>query len=150
MDRTVSPLAEIQKVPEETLILLAGPPGAGKSRFCDQVVLNDVAMEKPVIFVTTEQRPRQVVTRLGERGLGEPAPEAVSFVDAYSQTVGVESPERPDTIFANCVDLNSISIATTKLQERMGRRGILLAFDSLTSPYLLSGAEVTRFIRPFL
>jgi len=113
-------------------------------------VLNGLAMDKPVIFVTTEQRPPQVISLLREKGLGEPTPEAVSFVDAYSQTVGVETPDRPDAIYANCMDLNSISIAVTKLQERMGRSGILLAFDSLTSPYLLSGAEVTRFMRLFL
>jgi predicted hydrocarbon binding protein len=114
------------------------------------VVLNSIAMDQPVIFVTTEQRPNQVLTRLSERGLGESAPEAMSFVDAYSDTVGVESPERADTIRANCLDLNSISIATTRLQERIGRRGILLALDSLTSPYLLAGAEVIRFVRLFL
>jgi len=87
---------------------------------------------------------------LRERGLGEAAPEVMAFVDAYSDTVGVERPERADTIRANCLDLNSISIATTRLQERMGRKGILLALDSLTSPYLLSGAEVIRFVRLFL
>jgi predicted hydrocarbon binding protein/KaiC/GvpD/RAD55 family RecA-like ATPase len=148
-DRGLS-LAEIREVPRESLVLLAGPPGAGKSDLCDQVVLNSIAMDKPVIFVTTEQRPGQVVTRLRNRGLGESAPEVMSFVDAYSDTVGVESPEQADTIRANCLDLNSISITTTRLQERMGRTGILLAFDSLTSPYLLSGAEVTRFMRLFL
>ncbi len=47
-------LAEMQEVPEGTLILLAGPPGAGKSTFCHQVVLNGLAMDKPVIFVTTQ------------------------------------------------------------------------------------------------
>jgi predicted hydrocarbon binding protein/KaiC/GvpD/RAD55 family RecA-like ATPase len=150
MEKRGLSLAEIQEVPQNTLILLAGPPGAGKSTFCDQVVLNGLAMDKPVIFVTTEQRPSQVATRLRERGLGESSPEVMSFVDAYSQTVGVETPERPDTTYANCMDLNSISIATTKLQERMGQRGILLVFDSLTSPYLLSGPEVTRFMRLFL
>jgi predicted hydrocarbon binding protein len=41
-------------------------------------------------------------------------------------------------------------MATTKLQERMGQKGILLAFDSLTSPYLFNGAEVVKFIRLFL
>jgi predicted hydrocarbon binding protein len=46
--------------------------------------------------------------------------------------------------------LNSISIATTRLQERVGRKGILLAFDSLTSPYLFSGPEVIKFMRLFL
>jgi predicted hydrocarbon binding protein/KaiC/GvpD/RAD55 family RecA-like ATPase len=150
MERRPLSLADIQEVPRESLILLAGPPGAGKSGLCDQVVLNSIAMDKPVIFVTTEQRPGQVLARLTERGLGETAPEAVSFVDAYSQTVGVESPERPDTIYANSMDLNSISVAATKLQERMGRSGILLVFDSLTSPYLFSGAEVARFMRLFL
>jgi predicted hydrocarbon binding protein/KaiC/GvpD/RAD55 family RecA-like ATPase len=148
-DRGLS-LAEIREVPRESMVLLAGPPGAGKSGLCDQVVLNGIATDEPVIFVTTEQRPGQVLARLSERGLGESAPEVMSFVDAYSETVGVESPERADTIRANCLDLNSISIATTRLQERMGRRGILLALDSLTSPYLLTGAEVIRFVRLFL
>jgi len=150
MERRALSLADIQEVPKESLVLLAGPPGAGKSGFCDQVVLNGVATDKPVIFVTTEQRPAQVVTRLSEKGLGEAAPKVVSFVDAYSQTVGVETPERPHTTYANCMDLNSISIATTKLQERIAQRGILLAFDSLTSPYLFSGAEVIKFMRLFL
>jgi len=150
MEKRGLSLAEIQEVPRNSLILLAGPPGAGKSDFCHQVVLNGLAMDRPVIFVTTEQRPAQVVGLLKERGLGRPSPGALRFVDAFSQTVGVEAPERPDTIDANCMDLNSISIATTRLQERMGERGILLAFDSLTSPYLLGGAEVIRFMRLFL
>jgi predicted hydrocarbon binding protein/KaiC/GvpD/RAD55 family RecA-like ATPase len=143
-------LAEIQEVPKNSLILLSGPPGAGKSTFCHRAVLNGLAMDKPVIFVTTEKGPAEIVGLLRERGMGELAPAALSFVDAFDETVGVATPERPDTIHANCVDLNSISIATTRLQERMGQRGILLAFDSLTSPYLFSGAEVIKFMRLFL
>jgi len=143
-------LAEIQEVPRNSLILLAGPPGAGKSTFCHQVVLNSVAGERPVIFVTTEQTPSDVISLLRERGLGEPASGVVGFVDAFTETVGLTCTQRSDTLCANCVDLNSISIATTKLQERMGQRGMLLAFDSLTSPYLFSGAEVIKFMRLFL
>jgi predicted hydrocarbon binding protein/KaiC/GvpD/RAD55 family RecA-like ATPase len=148
-ERAVS-LHEIQEIPRHSLILLAGPPGAGKSAFCHQVVLNNVAMDRPVLFVTTGQHPGQVVTLLRESGLGEVAPGTLHFVDAFSQTVGVAAPERQDTLQANCMDLNSISIAITRLQERMGQRGMLLAFDSLTSPYLFSGAEVARFMRVFL
>jgi predicted hydrocarbon binding protein/KaiC/GvpD/RAD55 family RecA-like ATPase len=143
-------LADIQDTPKNSLILLAGPPGAGKSTFCHQVVLNSLAMDKPVIFVTTEQTPAGVTGLLRERGMGQTTPEMLSFVDAFSETVGVETSGGPDTIYANCTDLNSISIAATRLQERMGRKGILLAVDALTSPYLLSGAEVTRFMRLFL
>jgi CRP-like cAMP-binding protein/KaiC/GvpD/RAD55 family RecA-like ATPase len=143
-------LAEIQEIPRESLTLLLGPPGAGKSAFCHQVVLNSIAAKKPIIFITTEQSPSGVMRLLTEKGIGEPTSEVLSFVDAFSQTVGVETSDRPDTICADCADLNSISIATTRLQERMGQKGILLAFDSLTSPYLFSGAEVTRFMRLFL
>jgi predicted hydrocarbon binding protein/KaiC/GvpD/RAD55 family RecA-like ATPase len=143
-------LAELQELPKRSLLLLAGPPGAGKSTFCHQVVLNGLATDKPIILVTTEQTPAGVTGLLRERGLGQVTPEMLSFVDAFSETVGVETPGRPDTVYANCMDLNSMSIAATRLQERMGRKGILLAVDSLTSPYLLSGAEVTRFMRLFL
>ncbi|MGD2148592.1 MAG: ATPase domain-containing protein, partial [Anaerolineae bacterium] len=137
-------------IPRNSLILLSGPPGAGKSTLCHQVVLNGLAMDRPVIFVTTEQGPAEIAGVLRERGMGVPPPGALHFVDAFSRTVGVEAPERPDTTHANCMDLNSISIAITRLQERMGETRILLAFDSLTSPYLLSGTEVVRFMQLFL
>jgi predicted hydrocarbon binding protein len=52
----------------------------------------------------------------------------------------------PDTVAASCGDLTSLSIAISKLQERM-HENVLLIFDSLTSPYLLSGPEVVRFMR---
>jgi len=140
-------LGEIQEVPKESLILLAGPPGAGKSTFCHQVVLNGLAMDKPVIFVTTEHGPIEVIGLLKERGMGELLPGSLSFIDAFGETVGIKTLERPDTVGANCEDLNSISMAIAKLQERIGRRDILLSFDSLTSPYLFNKEEVFRFMR---
>ena len=147
MERRGLSLAEIQEIPKSNLILLAGSPGAGKSTFCQQAVLNGLAMDRPVIFVTTEHGPSEITDLLKERGVGEPPPGALSFVDAFGETVGATTPQRPDTVSANCEDLNSISMAITKLQERLGRRDVLLAFDSLTSPYLFNEKEVFRFMR---
>ena len=104
-------------------------------------------MDRPVIFVTTEHGPSEVIDLLRERGMGELPPKALSFVDAFGETVGATTPERPDTVGANCEDLTSISLAIAKLQERIGRRDILLVFDSLTSPYLFNEKEVFRFVR---
>jgi predicted hydrocarbon binding protein/KaiC/GvpD/RAD55 family RecA-like ATPase len=147
MEKRGLSLAEIQEVPKSNLILLAGPPGAGKSTFCHQVVLNGLAMDRPVIYVTTEHGPSEVTDLLKERGVGEPPPGALSFVDAFGETVGATTQARSDTISANCEDLNSISMAIAKLQERIGKRDIFLAFDSLTSPYLFNEKEVFRFMR---
>jgi KaiC/GvpD/RAD55 family RecA-like ATPase/predicted hydrocarbon binding protein len=150
MEKRGLSLAEIQELPRESLTLVVGPPGTGKSTFCREIVLNGIAAEKPVIFITTEQSSSAIAALLREKGMGEVTPGALGFVDAFAQTVGLAVSERPDSISANCVDLNSISMATTRLQERIGRKDIVLAFDSLTSPYLFSGVEVTKFMRLFL
>ena len=147
MEKRGPSLAEIQEVPKDSLILLAGPPGAGKSTFCYQVVLNSMAMDRPVIFVTTEHGPTEVIGLLREKGMEELPPGALSFVDAFGETVGVTTPKQPDTISANCEDLNSISMAIARQQQKIGKRDILLSFDSLTSPYLFNKEEVFRFIR---
>jgi predicted hydrocarbon binding protein/KaiC/GvpD/RAD55 family RecA-like ATPase len=147
MEKRVLPVAKIQEMPKESLILLAGPPGAGKSTFCHQVVLNGLAMEKPIVYITTEHGPSEVIGLLREKGLGELPPGSLSFIDAFGETVGATTPERFDTLSANCEDLNSISMAIDKLRQRIGKKDVLLAFDSLTSPYLFNEREIFRFIR---
>jgi predicted hydrocarbon binding protein/KaiC/GvpD/RAD55 family RecA-like ATPase len=143
-------LAKLQEPLEKSLMLLVGAPGVGKSAFCCQVILNSIAIDRPVIFVTSDRTPADVTELLRERGLGEPTPGILSFVDAFTETVGLRCVQQSDTICANCTDLNSLTIATTELQEKIGRRGILLVIDSLTSPYLFNGAEIIRFLRLFL
>jgi len=143
-------LAQLQEVPPKNMILLVGSPGAGKSTFCQQAALKSLAVDRPIIYVTTEYGPIDAERGLRERGLHEVEPGLLNFVDAYNETVGVSVSERPDTVYADCNDLSSIDIAISKLAERIGRRDILLVFDSLTSPYLFSGSEILRFMRQTL
>jgi len=141
-------LAKIQEPPDKCLTLLAGAPGAGKSTFCHQVVLKSIAADRPVIFVTSEQSPAEVIELLREMGIAEMV--GLNFVDAFTEIVGLTCTQRSDTVCANCADLNSLSIAITKLQERTCQKGTLLVLDSLTSPYLFSDMEVVKFMRLFL
>jgi KaiC/GvpD/RAD55 family RecA-like ATPase len=131
-------LSEIQRIPKDSLILLAGPPGAGKSDFCHQVVLNGLAMDRPTVFVTTDQGPAEVIDLLEQKGMGRAPAGMLWFVDAFGETVGATAPGRKDTVGANCEDLNSITMAIVKLRQRIGRRNLLFAFDSLTHrfPYV--------------
>jgi predicted hydrocarbon binding protein/KaiC/GvpD/RAD55 family RecA-like ATPase len=138
-------LTQIQEIPPKNMILLVGPPGSGKSTFCQQTVLRNIEV-KPVIYVTTESAPSKVEYSLREKGLGKALPHAIGFVDAFHETVGLSTVDRPDTVKASSEDLTSLGIAISKLRERIGEN-VLIVFDSLTSPYLMSGSETLRFIR---
>jgi len=143
-------LAQLQEVPPKSMILLVGAPGSGKSTFCQQVALQSLAMDRPIIYVMTEYDPSKAEASLREKGLGKIEPGLINFVDAYNETVGVSVSERPDTVHADCNDLSSIDIAIFKLTNRLGKKGILLVFDSLTSPYLFNGSEILRFMKQTL
>jgi predicted hydrocarbon binding protein/KaiC/GvpD/RAD55 family RecA-like ATPase len=140
-------LSQLQEVPPKSMILLVGAPGSGKSTFCQQAALQSLAMDKPIIFVTTEYGPSEAERALRERGLREVEAGLLNFVNVYHETVGLSVSDRADTVHAHCEDLSSIGIAISKLSERIGRKGVLLVFDSLTAPYLFSGSEVLRFMR---
>ena len=141
-------LTELQEIPLSNMVLLAGPPGAGKSTFCQETVLKSITM-RPVVYVTTESTPSEILESFRQRGLGEELPHPLGFVDAFRETVGLPGVDRSDVVEASCGDLTSLSIAITKVRERISENA-LLVFDSLTSPYLMNGAEVLRFIRTTL
>ena len=143
-------LTEVLDIPDKSLVLLSGHPGAGKTTFSHQAVLNGVSIGIPVILVVTEQSASDVLKKIREEGLGQAKPGILRFVDAFSETVGIRRPDSPQMVSANCADLNSISMAITKLQGVAGSTGVLLVLDSLTSPYILNGSEVVRFMRLFL
>jgi predicted hydrocarbon binding protein/KaiC/GvpD/RAD55 family RecA-like ATPase len=143
-------LTALQDIPSRTYLLLIGAPGTGKSSFGQQVMLKWITKEMPAIYVTTERSLSDLLKQLHERGLGDSLPPTVGFVDAFTETVGLASEKRPNTVNAHCADLNSLSIAVTKLKQRMGAQETLLLLDSLTSPYLFIGSEVIRFTQLFL
>jgi predicted hydrocarbon binding protein/KaiC/GvpD/RAD55 family RecA-like ATPase len=140
-------LTQLQEIPIAKTIMLVGPPGAGKSTFCQQTVLHNLAVDRPVIFVTTEYGSLEAQEFLKVKGLTEPYNGLLKFVDGYNQTVGLSSTDSPNTFHASSGNLNSLGIAIAKHQRIIDKKGILLVFDSLTSPYLLCGSEVIRFLR---
>jgi predicted hydrocarbon binding protein len=109
------------------------------------VVLRNIEL-KPVIYITTESNPSMVEESLRTKGLGRESLHPLGFIDAFHETMGLPSVIRSDTLVASSEDLTGLSIAISKLQDKMGQN-VLLIFDSLTSPYLMSGMEILRFIR---
>ena len=62
-------ISQLREVPSKNMILLVGPPGSGKSTFCQQATLQSLGMDRPIIFVTTEYDPSEAERALKERGL---------------------------------------------------------------------------------
>lgn len=143
-------LSSLYDVPLGKTILLIGNPGTGKSTICQKVVLSNLATYRPIIFITTEYSSFEANKELKERGLGIIQSGLLNFVDAYSETVGLPLPNRPDIVSANCGNLTNLSILITKVQRKIGKKGSLLVFDSLTSPYILNGSQLVLFFKLFL
>lgn len=136
---------QLLEIPSKSLVLLIGPPGSGKSTFCHEAVVRNIEMS-PVIYVTTESAPSKVAESMAKKGLGVTLPHPIRFVDAFHETVGLSTTDRPDTVKASSEDLTSLGTAISKLRERTTEE-FLLVFDSLTSPYLMSGSEILRFMK---
>ena len=136
------------QIPTGNLILLVGPPGSGKSTFCNKTVLKTVG-QKPIIYVATESPPSKVAASLEELGLSGTLPNTVSYVDSYNKTIGLSESTNLIVEDASSQNLVSLGIAITKLQRRLDKE-YLLVFDSLTSPYLLNGASTLSFLRKML
>jgi len=124
----------LQEVPNAKTFMLVGPPGSGKSTFCYQTVLYNLAVNRPVIFVTTEYGILEAERFLKMKGLTKTPSGLLNYIDAY----------------VSSQNLTDIGIAITKHQRDIGKKDVLLVFDSLTSPYLLCGSNVVRFFRLFL
>jgi KaiC/GvpD/RAD55 family RecA-like ATPase len=128
-------LAQLHEVQSQNLTLLVGPPGSGKTTFCQQTVLSNIEL-RPVIYVTTESSPSVVEESLRSRGLGKESLHPLGFVDAFHETMGLPGMVRSDTVFASSENLTSLDISISKQREKMDEN-VLLIFDSLTSPYLM-------------
>ena len=59
----------LQDIPDSKIVMLVGPPGSGKSTFCYQTILYNLAVNKPVIFVTTEYDTLEAERSLKMKGL---------------------------------------------------------------------------------
>ena len=141
-------LNDMQSIPPGNLILLVGPPGSGKSTFCNQTVLKTIE-EKPIIYVTTESPPSRIAVSLEKLGLSKVLPNPISYVDSYNTTIGLSESTPLVVEDASSENLVSLGIAIIKLQKRIEEK-FLLVFDALTSPYLMNGSATISFLRKML
>lgn len=128
-------------VPPQSVVLLSGPPGSGKSSLALQLLADHAKGGGGALLVTTETAPAVVLAR--EPALRD-AP-GLHFLDGYSWRTGVASDAPRVTSLPGLADLSTFSI---RLSESLARlpEPRLVVFDTASTLALhASSSTVLKF-----
>ncbi len=143
-------VGDFYDIPRNSLVLLSGPPGSGKSTFCTETVryyLNN--RSGLVVYLATESRPDDIVESLLKGGVIGNQLGRIRIIDAYSGTLA-DLPESKHGVVvdgADCTDLTGMGGKISKLAGSVSSGDSLLVFDSLSAPYIFNGESTIKFLR---
>jgi KaiC/GvpD/RAD55 family RecA-like ATPase len=129
-----------QNIPEGSNILLVGPPGAGKTIFCESLAYSSLLHGTSCLYVATDRAPidiRNDFGRLGTDISGMESEKKIAFVDGYGWLTG-----KSDEAFRieNLANLTELIIIIEKALNYLNDR-VFLVFDSL-SPLSVHNPEI--------
>ena len=137
-------------IPPNSTILLIGPPGCGKTTFCQQFIFSGLKNNKSVFYVTLDSSPDDVITSMAGLKMDVKPfmkKKLLYFLDAYSWKVGGGKDNENIKVINGGLDINNINLTLAEILDKIGssdKRGI---FDSLSTLLLYTPPElVTRFI----
>ncbi len=143
-------ISDFYDIPRNSLVLLSGPPGSGKSTFCKDTVRYYLKNRTGlVIYLATESRPDEIIESLLTGGVNVNQLERIKIIDAYSATLA-DLPESKHGVVvdgADCTDLTGMGAKISKLADSVNSSDSLLVFDSLSAPYIFNGESTIKFLR---
>lgn len=129
-------------IPKGNNILLIGPPGIGKTIFCDNFVNECLKKSINCIYVTIDKTPEEVKNNFKKRGINY-VEECVTFVDGYTWLIGKSNEQFHIESLSNLTELN---FRITSVASSVSKPFILI-FNSL-SPLSLYNPE--KFVMKFI
>ena len=132
------------EIPLGSNLLLIGPPGAGKTVFCENVICEAAKNKTKIMYVTLDHSPKDVLRRNSQL-VGNPVTDSgcPTFVDGYSWLVG-ESNEQYHV--GSLSNLSELSVKIISASNELGE-GAFFVFDSISTLLVYNPEnEVARFL----
>lgn len=119
-------------IPLGISVLLQGPPGSGKSTFCNQFIYEGNKNNEACIYVTFNASPEEIKNVAKSFGMGF-SEELTIFIDAYSWQIGVKEGKYA----VNPADLTNFTIKITKAITELQNKNLKrVVFDSFSTMFL--------------
>lgn len=127
--------------PSPSVILLEGPPGAGKTPFCIAFIAKGLAEGRKSIYICTNNFPREI--RYIAKQIGYDLENAL-FIDGYSWLIG----EKGDGIAVSSLDLTAI---LENFEEILKKEEVeRIALDSISTFFLYHDERIVeKFMQAF-
>lgn len=112
--------------------LIQGPPGSGKSTFCNQFIYEGNKNNEACIYVTFNSSPEEIKNVAKSFGM-DFSEELTIFVDAYSWQIGKKEGKH----IVNPADLTKFTIEITKAVTELHNKNLKrVVFDSFSTMFL--------------
>ncbi|MBS3060056.1 MAG: AAA family ATPase [DPANN group archaeon] len=114
--------------PEDSVIMLLGPPGIGKSSFCMQAAYRNAVKGTKVLYLTTGASPESVKETMKEFGFNLQQNEKnIIFIDGYSWREGSRKNENAGYVLKNMTNLTeAIVIIKKALSDNDFKNGLVI------------------------
>jgi KaiC/GvpD/RAD55 family RecA-like ATPase len=125
-------------------VILIGPPGIGKTLFCETNLVDYLNSGNNSLYIALESDPREIKVRLFEPNENLEEKSTLLFIDGYSWLVGGSDEKYALNNLSNLSDLSvKIISASTALNHNL-----LFIFDSISTLLIYNSEnEVERFLR---
>ena len=132
-------------IPQGSLCLVLGPPGAGKSILSKRFLYTGIEHGNQSYLVATNENEERAVETMGLFNWNKGIEKFLHFLDCYSWKSG----ETKSKYSANLTSLTDVSVGVTTLLEATGAKGdeSRIVIDSFTDFINYSGSErALRFL----
>ncbi|MBW1839977.1 MAG: hypothetical protein JRI49_08565 [Deltaproteobacteria bacterium] len=136
--------------PQSGTILVTGPPGVGKSTFCQQFLNQGIKGEEPTVYIALDANPDDIIDEMKKMGWSTASSlggDKMIFLDAYSWKVGGSKEAPWKKVLQGGLDINSLNVMFSEILNRIKTDKKRSIFDSVSTLLLYIPSEiVTKFI----